>query len=156
MNGNEWQDRSAFNPKRLREYDENRRTNKSITPFNSFISCKAHSGHNPTDRQCQGGCLRILPMDRFSKNSIRLRKYKCIDCTQHQLYLEPHDTAPAPNTLLDTTEKEEFHQRRIRREAKERAAATAVDVDEQGDDAFYGDNTLYRDDQVTQPSCLLS
>ncbi|KAK1775521.1 hypothetical protein QBC45DRAFT_242280 [Copromyces sp. CBS 386.78] len=83
---------------------------KDITPYRSFISCKAHSGHNHTDQQCVGGCHRILPMEKFSKNSRRMRKYKCIDCTQHQLYLEPHAAVPAPNTLLDTAEKEALAQ----------------------------------------------
>ncbi|KAK3954658.1 Stc1 domain-containing protein [Pseudoneurospora amorphoporcata] len=140
-NGGEWQDRSAFNPKRLRVYDNERRTNKDITPYRSFISCKAHSGHNPTDQQCMGGCHRILPMEKFSKNSRRMRKFKCIDCTQHQLYLEPHATVPAPNTLLDTAEKEELAQARLRRKAKRDAAQAALD------DSDEEDESLYRDDQ---------
>ncbi|KAK3397043.1 hypothetical protein B0T20DRAFT_470626 [Sordaria brevicollis] len=147
MNGGEWQDRAAFNPKRIRDFDQNRRENKAITPFNSFISCKAHSGHVPGNKQCVGGCLRILPLDKFSKNSIRQRKFKCIDCTQHQVYLEPHDTAPAPNTLLDTAEKEELEERRRRREERELAAAMAVNVDEQDDDTFYDDDMFPHDGQ---------
>ncbi|KAJ4414059.1 hypothetical protein N0V85_003320 [Neurospora sp. IMI 360204] len=139
MNGKEWQDRSAFNPKRLREYEESRRSNRAITPYNSFISCKAHSGHNPFDKQCQGGCLRILPLEKFSKNSRRLGKYKCMDCTQHQLYLQPHATVPAPNTLLDTTEKDELAQARLRRKARLAAALAAEDEDDEDDESLYYD-----------------
>lgn len=121
-----------------------RRTNKAVTPYRSFISCKAHSGHNPTDVQCVGGCHRILPLERFSKNSRRLRKFKCIDCTQHQLYLEPYATVPAPNTLLDTTEEEELAQARLRRKLKHDALQAALDYDDEEDES------LYRDDQVTR------
>ncbi|EGO56315.1 hypothetical protein NEUTE1DRAFT_101590 [Neurospora tetrasperma FGSC 2508] len=142
MNGKEWQDRSAFNPKRLREYENMRRSNKAVTAYNSFISCKAHSGHDPRDQQCQGSCMRILPLEKFSKNSRRLRTYKCIDCTQHQLYLQPHATVPAPNTLLTTAEKEELARARLRRKARLVAALAYEDEDEEDDD-----DSLYRDDQ---------
>lgn len=148
MNGKEWQDRSAFNPKRLREYDENRRTNKAITPYRSFISCKRHSGHNPTDIQCTGGCHRVLPIENFSKNTRRLRKFKCNDCTGHQGLLEPNATVPAPNTLMDTAEKEEFAQARLRLKLKHDAAQAALDAENEEDESLLCDN------MVTSPSSL--
>lgn len=85
--------------------------------------------------------MRILPLEKFSKNSRKLRTFKCIDCTQHQLYLQPHATVPAPNTLLTTAEKEELARARLRRKARLVAALAYEDEDEEDDDS------LYRDDQ---------
>jgi len=71
--GGEWHDRSHFSSAQLARLESAMRRDRAITVANSAIVCLEHSNRTALEIRCEG-CRRILPVDRFSRNTRRKGK----------------------------------------------------------------------------------
>jgi hypothetical protein len=67
--GKEWKNSSEFSKNKLLDYVNRARRGAYVTPANSGISCRVHTGEPELKRQCQGPCGKVLPLSLFSKNT---------------------------------------------------------------------------------------
>ncbi|RKU44719.1 hypothetical protein DL546_006967 [Coniochaeta pulveracea] len=103
--GKEWKNSSEFSKNKLVDYANRARLGGYVTPANSGISCRVHTGEPGLKRQCMGPCGKILPLSLFSKNT-RVRGINwCNECTEWQLANEP-GWSPYPTPDSRTTEED--------------------------------------------------
>lgn len=71
--GGEWKDPAQFSKRQLQVYMTNLRTKKNVTPAQSGIACRIHTGEQIHELQCDGPCNKWQPLQYFSKSSRTLR-----------------------------------------------------------------------------------
>ncbi|KAL1875349.1 hypothetical protein VTK73DRAFT_10083 [Phialemonium thermophilum] len=104
--GGEWRPLSQFSKSQLRKYRISVRSNKTVIPSNSKISCRVHKGGSPNELQCEGPCNTWRALQFFSKRTRADGINWCKECTEWAQSIEP-GAIPPPPPLADRSPDEE-------------------------------------------------